>query len=133
MLIVSDNDVVGAVAMIQRIIDSAKWREFSAALDLSFSDLAGIGVKRDAPDLAVWEACQSKQAILVTGNRSGGTDSLDRAIRIFGNSESLPVITLGNAKRVLRDPAYAERCAISLLDLMERIETLCGTGRLFIP
>jgi hypothetical protein len=133
MLIVSDNDVAGAVSVIRRIIESARWREFSAALDLSFCDLVGISLERDAPDQLVWESCQSKQALLISGNRSGGVDSLDRVIRNLGSVESLPVITLANAMRTLRDAAYAERCAISLLDLIERIDTIRGTGRLFIP
>jgi hypothetical protein len=34
---------------------------------------------------------------------------------------------------VIRDPVYASECVLSLLDFVERIETLRGTGRLFIP
>ena len=36
-------------------------------------------------------------------------------------------------QRVIRDPAYAQECAISLLDVLDRIEMLRGTRRLFIP
>jgi len=36
-------------------------------------------------------------------------------------------------QRVIRDPAYASECVVSLLDLADRIETLRGAGRLFIP
>jgi hypothetical protein len=46
---------------------------------------------------------------------------------------SLPVVTIGDPQRVIRDPAYARECAISLLDALDRIEMLRGTGRLFTP
>ena len=43
------------------------------------------------------------------------------------------MVTIGNAKRTVRDRNYLEDCAFALLDLIENIESLRGTGRLFIP
>ena len=75
MLILTDNDVIGAVRALRRILESPEW----------------VG------------------------------------------PESLPVLTISDPRRVIREPVYARECAISLLDFVERIETLRGTGRLFIP
>lgn len=67
------------------------------------------------------------------GNRSSGTDSLEQTIHEQGRSDSFPVLTIGDPQRVTREPAYAREGAMSLLDFVERIETLHGTGRLLIP
>lgn len=88
---------------------------------------------RTAPDQEVWQTCQRVGALLITANRSSGVGSLDEAFRVLGHSEALPVLTLGNANRVLRDPQYARRWAVDLLDYAERIDELRGTGRLFLP
>ena len=71
--------------------------------------------------------------MLITGNRASGSESLEHVIQALATVDSLPVITVGDPQRVLRNAAYARECALSLLDLLERIETLRGTGRLFIP
>jgi hypothetical protein len=72
-------------------------------------------------------------ALLITGNRASGEGSLDHTIAEQAGPASLPVLTIGDPRRVIRDPVYARACALSLLDFVERIETLRGTGRLFIP
>lgn len=41
--------------------------------------------------------------------------------------------TLANAQRVLRDPDYAARTAVQLLDYLTRMDSLLGTGRLYAP
>jgi hypothetical protein len=74
-----------------------------------------------------------RRILLITGNRSSGADSLEQTIHEQGRSDSFPVRTIGDPQRVMRDPAYARECAMSLLDFVERIETLRRTGRLFIP
>ena len=102
-------------------------------LALQFIELQDIELPTDAPDGAVWQRSQDVGALLITGNRSSGEGSLDQTIAEQAGPESLPVLTIGDPRRVIRDPAYARECAISLLDFVERIETLRGTGRLFIP
>ena len=71
--------------------------------------------------------------MLITGNRASGDDSLEQTIQDHAGADSLPVVTIGDPQRLVRDRAYASECAMRLLDLLERIETLRGTGRLFIP
>jgi len=133
MLILTDNDVIGAVRVFQRILESPAWVDLTTALELQFIELKDVELPTDAPDGAVWQRSQAVGALLITGNRSSGEGSLDQTIAEQAGRESLPVLTISDPRRVMRDPVYARECAISLLDFVERIETLHGTGRLFIP
>lgn len=87
----------------------------------------------NASDQDVWRACQHAAVVLITGNPVGGEHSLTEAIARLGDERSLPVVTIANRRRAERDRDYAERCAFALLDLIDRIESLRGTGRLFVP
>ena len=133
MLILTDNDVIGAVRAFRRILESPEWIDLTATLELQFMELKDVELPIDAPDSSVWQRSQDIGALLITGNRSSGEGSLDQTIADQAGPESLPVLTIGDPRRVIRDPVYAQECAISLLDFVERIETLRGTGRLFIP
>jgi hypothetical protein len=133
MLILADNDVGGPVAALRRVLESEEWIEFTMLLDLRFVEFADVGLARDALDHAVWDMCQEVGAVLITGNRASGTESLEQTIRVYAGPNSLPVVTISDPQRVVRDRAYARECAVSLLDLLDRIETLRGTRRLFIP
>jgi hypothetical protein len=133
MLILTDNDVVGAVRALRRILESPGWVDMMVTLELQFIELKDVALPIDAPDGAVWQKSQDLGALLITGNRSSGAGSLDQTIAEQAGPESLPVLTIGDPRRVVRDAVYAQECAISLLDFIERIETLRGTGRLFIP
>jgi hypothetical protein len=133
MLVLADNDVGGAVGAFRRILESAEWAEFSAILDLRFVEFVDVGLARDASDHMVWQTCQAVGAVLITGNRASGAESLEQTLRDHATADSLPVVTIGDPQRAVREPAYARACAISLLDLLERLETLRGTRRLFIP
>jgi hypothetical protein len=133
MLILADNDVGGAVAALRRILESVEWATFSVMLDLRFIEFTDVGLARDASDPLVWHTCQEVGAVLITGNRASGDSSLEHTIREQAGADSLPVVTIGDPQRVIRDPAYAQECAISLLDVLDRIEMLRGTRRLFIP
>jgi hypothetical protein len=133
MLILADNDVRGVVAVLQRVLESAEWAEYSALIELRFIHFEELQLPRDAPDRAVWQACQAAAAVLITANRSGGANSLTTIIDELSGPDSLPVITLSDPQRIIRDSAYAETSALRLLDYLDRIASLRGTGRLFIP
>ena len=133
MLIVSDHDVLGAAAVLGRVLDSEDWAEYASEFGICFSDFAALGLQADAPDRLVWETCQAAGAVLLTGNRAGGSGSLDETIRELSGEASLPVVTLGDPTRVIFDRVYAQRCAERLLNVADTLEGLLGTGRLFIP
>lgn len=46
---------------------------------------------------------------------------------------SLPVVTIGNADRVLNDSIYRERCVDSLVEIAIYTGNYIGTRRIFIP
>jgi hypothetical protein len=133
MLILSDNDVVGVVAILRRVLESPGWHDFIEAMGLRFLAFEDLGLPRDTPDRTIWLACQSAGVVLVTANRSGGEQSLECAIEELSDAESLPVITLADPQRILADPEYAWKAAVRLLDILDQIESLRGTSRLFIP
>jgi SMC interacting uncharacterized protein involved in chromosome segregation len=58
---------------------------------------------------------------------------LEATIRAENQLDSLPVITIANARRVLRDRDYAEEVAVRILDYLMRIDDLRGTGRICAP
>ena len=133
MQVVADNDSIGAVAAIRRIIESPAWEMLFAEVQIEFADFASLSIASSASDREVWQACQEAAAVLVTSNRVGGPHSLTAVVAEMGDERSLPVVTIANRRRAERDRDYAEECAFALLDLIDRIETLRGTGRLFIP
>jgi hypothetical protein len=133
MLLLTDNDVISAVRVLRRLLESPEWIDMTATLALQFIALKDVDLPADAPDVVVWQRSQEIGALLITGNRSSGAGSLDHTIAEQAGPASLPVLTIGDPRRVIRDPVYVRECAFSLLDFVERIETLRGTGRLFIP
>lgn len=133
MLILADNDVGGAVAILRRILESAEWIEFSQRLEIRFIVFEDVDLTRDATDRTVWLKCQDIGAILITGNRASGPMSLEQTIQDLASIDHFPVITIGDPQRIINDRAYARESAISLLDLLDRIEDLRGIHRLFIP
>ena len=130
MLVMADNDVRGEVQVLRRILESGENSAWLELLGVAFTDFETLGLPRDASDRLIWQTCQAAYVVLITGNRSGGPDSLAEVIRELSNPTSLPVLTIADRQRVTR---YANRIALRLLDFLERIESLRGTGRLFLP
>ena len=104
MLILTDNDVIGAVRAFRRLLESPEWVDVTVALALQFIELKDVELPTDALDGAVWQRSQDVGALLMTGNRSSGAGSLDQTIAEQAGPESLPVRTIGDPRRVMRDP-----------------------------
>ena len=82
----------------------------------------------------VWRRCQERQLILLTNNRNDdGPESLEATIRTLNIATSLPVFTFADADRSLQNAAYAEKVMVSLFDQLLRLDSLRGTGRLYLP
>lgn len=93
-----------------------------------------MGLRLDASDREVWTVCQREQIVLLTANRNDeGPESLEATIQQQNAAQSLPVFTLSNDQRVLRDPFYAERVADRLLETLFDIDSYRGTGRIYLP
>lgn len=83
---------------------------------------------------AVWDLCQERELVLITNNRNADdADSLEMTIRQRNTQSKLPVLTIANPEHIRRSRDYAQRVVESLLDALERIESLRGTGRLYLP
>lgn len=60
-------------------------------------------------------------------------DSLEQVMREESTSESLPVVTIGNADRLLSDSGYRGRCVEGLIEIVLDIDSYRGARRFFIP
>jgi hypothetical protein len=132
--ILADINVGRQRRIILAIWDSDAWRDLWNGLGLSVESFPTVGLSHDSPDTMIWRTCQREQLVLITGNRNDdGPDSLEAVIRDENRPDSLPVFTLANANRILRDRGYAEQVAVRLLDYLTRIDEVRGVGRLYLP
>jgi len=132
--ILADIDIEGIMVHLGRIWQSPTWRELWFDLDISIESLESLGLHADSPDAAIWRTCQEQALILITANRNAaGPESLEMVIRAENQPDSLPVITLADARRVLRERPYAEKTAERVLDYLMRIDQVRGAGRLYVP
>ena len=60
-------------------------------------------------------------------------ESLEAVIRQHNTPTALPVFTIGDLRKFAASRSYAERVLIALYDYLLRIDTLRGTGRLYLP
>ena len=132
--ILADINVVKHRRSLIRTWTSDTWRDLWNAMGLQVLDFSALDLSDRSPDALIWRICQRERLVLITANRNqDGPDSLETTIRTENQPDSLPVITIANAKRVLRDRDYAERVAESILDYLIRIDEFRGTGRLYAP
>lgn len=132
--LLADHNCEGHVQALARIFVSKTWHSVWQDLNLNMKTLASVGLSQRAPDIEIWQLCQTRELVLITRNRNGqGADSLEAVINRLNQPKSLPVVTLANADRILRIKSYAERTAERLLEYLIDMEKYCGTGRLFVP
>jgi hypothetical protein len=132
--ILADINVRGQVRAIVSIWNSDVWREIWLGLGLSRESFASLGLSVEASDAHIWRTCQREKLVLITANRNDeGPKSLESVIRDENQPDSLPVITIANANRVMQDRVYAERVAERLLAELTRIDEIRGTGRIYVP
>jgi hypothetical protein len=132
--ILADANCEGHLALLLRVLQEGWRHDVWEVLHLIPVSLSDLGLPPDASDRDVWEACQRAQVILLTANRNdAGPDSLEATIQQHNTPASLPVFTLANEQRVLRDRLYAAAVADRLLELLFDIDRYRGTGRLYVP
>jgi hypothetical protein len=132
--ILADHDVEGQLAVLLEIWTAREWRPLWEQLGGSVATFATLGLPKSTPDSELWRYCQVNQFILLTGNRNDDSDtSLESTLRNESKPDSLPVFTIGIAKKVMLDRAYAEAVAVKVLDFLQDIDNLRGTRRLFLP
>lgn len=132
--ILADNNIEKQVEALFVILQSESWQDLWKEIDLPLLKIRDLGLALDVSDAILWHACQKEELILVTANRNKqGPDSLEATIQEHNNDDSLPVLTIGNAQKVLHSRDYAESVAAQMLDYLMNIEKVRGTGRLYLP
>jgi hypothetical protein len=132
--ILADHNVEGHVQVLVRICLSPEWADVWAALECQVDTFEGLDLPHGMIDTELWQLCQHRGIVLITGNRNAdGPTSLEMAIRHFRTDESLPIVTIGDPDRLLTDRDYAQAAAARLIDYLLDLETVRGTGRLYIP
>ncbi|HYV38556.1 MAG TPA: DUF5615 family PIN-like protein [Gemmataceae bacterium] len=132
--VLADNDVRSQVDYIAAVAQLEPWVEFWQDLNLPVLHFQDVGLLPTAKDSEVWDCCQASQLVLITGNRSlGGPDSLEATLRSRNRLDSLPVFTIGDVDQLNASRSYAEEVVETLIDYLQRIDSLLGTGRLYLP
>lgn len=132
--LLADVNVGGHLGAMLDICLGPYWRGLWLEMRVEILSLADLGLGPTASDAAVWAACQAHDVVLLTANRNkDGADSLESAIAEHGTADSLPVITIGDATRLMRDRAYREAAVERLIDILIDLNDHRGAGRLYIP
>jgi hypothetical protein len=128
--ILVDHDIEGQGAMLWRAYNASGWAEI---VPLTFVFFAQVGLPINSNDRNIWRFAQKNKMILITANRRmKEPDALERTLREENTESSLPVLTIGNKRRMI-EKAYQERCLNRLLEVVVDLDDNKGTGRIFIP
>ncbi|WP_072926603.1 ACP S-malonyltransferase [Microcystis aeruginosa] len=131
MIFLIDHNLKGHALVFFGAIATQGWLDI---VPMQFVTFAEMDLSINSDDRTVWRLAQKNQMILLTANRSmKGKDSLEQVLREENTSESLPVITVSNADRLLNDSEYRGRCVESLVEIVLDIDTYRGARRIFIP
>jgi len=132
--LMADHDVEGQFNLLLRLLVSDDWRDFWLHLGYDIDSFESLEIATDIADVDLWRLCQERDIILITGNRNKeGPESLEATIEQFVTPESLPVLTIGEPNRIFNSREYAHRVAERLLEYLDGMANLRGTGRLFLP
>jgi hypothetical protein len=132
--VMADHDVEGQVRILLRVLMSDQWREFWLELGYQVDSFESLGIAVNTADDELWRLCQERDIVLITGNRNReGAASLETTIERLGTPESLPVLTIGEPNRIFSSREYAHQAAERLLEYLDGMNNLRGTGRLFLP
>ena len=125
-----DHNMEGHAALLWGTLVADGWFDLVPVRLLTFVD---VDLPFTSDDRTVWRFAQTQHMILLTDNRSRkGTNSLEQTLREEVEPTSLPVITVGNVRR-LNERDYREACAERLVEILLDLEAYVGASRLFIP
>ena len=122
------------MARVRASLEGPNWIEFWQALAIPLLSFNDAGLNDEMPDNELWRLCQKSEWILITGNRNQhGPTSLEETIRNENTPMSLPVITIGSPRLLMNSAEYVERVSGKLLEFLEDIANLRGSGRQYVP
>lgn len=117
--LLADHNIEGQALLLWGTLGAAGWLEL---VPLRFARFAEVGLSYDSSDRTVWRFAQENRMLLLTDNRNMiGPDSLEQTIRNENRGDSLPVITLSRANRMV-EQVYRERCAMRVLDIILELD-----------
>lgn len=126
-----DHNLRGHAILLLGTLIASGWLDL---IRINFVFFEDVNLSENSNDRIVWQEAQSKEMILLTGNRSmKGKDSLEQVLREENTPESLPVITIGNVDRILTEAEYREKCVNRLIEIVIDIDDYRGSRRIFIP
>lgn len=116
------------------ICQAPPWVALWADLDCALCTFEDFQLSEEATDAEIWHVCQENEVLLLTGNRNAeGRGSLELTIRQNNTADCLPVVTLADPPRILRDVNYARNVVVRLFEVLIDVEVLRGCGRLYLP
>jgi hypothetical protein len=131
MIFFVDHNLEGHALLLSGRLTNQGWLDL---LPIRFVFLEEVGLPVNSSDRVVWRFAQTNQMILLTANRRmKGKDSLEQVLQEENTPTSLPVVTIGDAKRVLTDNNYRDLCLNRLLEIVLYLNNYLGTRRIFIP
>lgn len=132
--ILADHNAEGHLDVLVGIWTSAEWNEIWEWLGARVCKFHNLGLPLTTPDSELWRFCHSQELILLTANRNAdGPDSLELVSRQSNTPDNLPILTFGDADRILFDRDYAEAAASRILDILADLRNLRGSRRLYVP
>ena len=132
--ILSDHDVQGQVSRLMDLCQRPPWVDLWRELACVLCTFEEFDLAEDATDATIWHTCQDHDILLITGNRNAaGPASLAMTLRQRNTPQCLPVLTLADPDRILRDRPYAEAVVERLFDILIDPGALRGTGRIYLP
>jgi len=129
--LLADENCIGQVDAIFKKLDQLGYVEL---FEVELLKWENISLNKGDGDRKLWQFCQDNYCLLITGNRTGsdGEKSLELIIRDLFTETSLPVLTIGNLKRILPDPDYCSRCTYRLAEIIFELEKYHGYMRLYL-
>ena len=126
-----DHNLGGQAEILFGNIASQGWLEL---LPICFVTFKEINLVIDSSDRVVWRIAQENSDDFAHSQpKLKGEDSLEQVLREENTADAFPVITIGDANRLLSDRVYRNRCVDHILAISLDIENWMGTGRLFVP
>jgi hypothetical protein len=132
--LLADANIQGQVDLLASSMQADAWHEFWVYLDLRLTTFSEVGLDTADSDAVVWQRCQDLGILLLTDNRNDdGPESLQSTIRLHSTATSLPVFTISDVRRLASSPSYRNEVIDRLLRYLLELDSIRGTGRLFLP
>jgi hypothetical protein len=132
--LLADINALGPIEYLIQRMQAEPWADFWNGLRLVFKHFGEVGLSADSSDLIIWRTCQAEELVLITDNRNlDSSDSLEATIRQYNTPDSLPVFTIGDLDKFRTSRSYSDRVLEMLYEYLLRIDSVRGTGRLYLP